>query len=132
VDARTLRTYATVAAVPAAAVIVGHLAWEWHAHPASADRQASAFDHGLALAVVLAAALSAGRIALWLEGRTRHVWADTVAVAGAVAVLAHLAIGWRDEGVTDVGVAAVHAFALGAVAVVANLVRALEDRRRPA
>ena len=126
VDARSLRTYAA-----AALVIVGHLAWAWHAHPASADRQSAAFDHGLALAVILAATLSAGRVALWLEGRARHVWADTVAVVGAIAVLAHLATAWRDEGVGDLGVLAVHAFALGAVAVAANLVRAFENRRTP-
>jgi len=131
VDARSLRTYATAAALPAALVVVGHLAWAWHAHPASADRQSAAFDHGLALAVILAATLSAGRVALWLEGRARHVWADTVAVVGAIAVLAHLATAWRDEGVGDLGVLAVHAFALGAVAVAANLVRAFEDRRAP-
>lgn len=128
-DARSLRTYATAAAVPAALVILGHLAWVWHAHAASADRQAEAFDHGVALALILAAVLSAGRIALWLEGRSRHVWADTAAVVGAVAILAHLAAAWRDEGVGDLGVAFVHAVALGALAVTVNLVRAFEDRR---
>jgi hypothetical protein len=129
VDARSLRTYATAAAVPAALVIVGHLGWAWEAHPASADRRAAAFDHGIALAAILAVTLSAGRISLWLEGRAQHVWADTVAVFGTIAVLAHLATAWRDHGVGDVGVFAVHAFALGAVAVLANVVRALEDRR---
>jgi hypothetical protein len=129
VDARSLRTHATAAAVPAALVILGHLAWVWHAHPASADRQAEAFDHGVALALILAAVLSAGRIALWLEGRARHVWADTAAVVGAIAILAHLAAAWRDEGVGDLGVAFVHAAALGALTVTVNLVRAFEDRR---
>lgn len=128
-DARSLRTFATAAAVPAALVILGHLAWVWHAHPASADRQAKAFDHGVALALVLAATLSAGRIALWKEGRARHVWADTAAVVGAIAILAHLASAWRDEGVGDLGVAFVHAAALGALAVTVNVVRAFEDRR---
>lgn len=128
-DARSLRTFATAAAVPAALVILGHLAWVWHAHPASADRQAKAFDHGAALALVLAATLSAGRIALWKEGRARHVWADTAAVVGAIAILAHLASAWRDEGVGDLGVAFVHAAALGALAVTVNVVRAFEDRR---
>ena len=56
---------------------------------------------------------------------------DSGAVVGAIAVLAHLATAWRDEGVGDLGVLAVHAFALGAVAVAANLVRAFEDRRTP-
>lgn len=130
-DARSLRTYATAAAVPAALVVVGHLAWAWYAHPASADRQGAAFDHGIALAAVLAATLSAGRVALWIEGRTRHVWADAFAVVAAIAVLAHLAKAWRDDGVGDLGVLAAHLFALGAVAVAANLVRAVEDRRRP-
>lgn len=128
-DARSLRTFATAAAVPAALVILGHLAWVWHAHPASADRQAKAFDHGVALALILAATLSAGRIALWKEGRARHVWADTAAVVGAIAILAHLASAWRDEGVGDLGVAFVHAAALGALAVTVNVVRAFEDRR---
>jgi len=131
VDARSLRTYATAAAVPAALVILIHLAWAWHAHPASADRRAAAFDHGLAIAAILAATLAASRVALWLEGRTRHVWADVVGVVGAIAVLAHLAMAWRDEGVGDVSVAVVHAVALGALAVGVNLVRAFEEPRAP-
>lgn len=128
-DARSLRTYATAAAVPAAVVILSHLAWAWYAHPASADRRAAAFDHGLAVAAILAATLVAGRIALWMEGRTRYVWADAVAVLGAIAVVAHLAVAWRDEGVGDVGVAVVHAVALGALAVGVNLIRAFEEPR---
>jgi len=127
VDARSLRTYATAAAVPAALVILGDLAWAWHAHPASADRQSAAFDHGLAVAAILAGTLAAGRVALWMEGRTRHVWADTFAVIGAIAILGHLAVAWRDDGVGDVRVAVVHAAALGALAVVANIVRAFEE-----
>jgi len=129
VDARSLRTYATAAALPAAAVILGHLAWAWHAHPASADRRSAAFDHGLAVAAILAATLVAGRIALWMERRARYVWADAVGVLGAIAILAHLAVGWRDEGVGDVGVAVIHAAALGALAVAVNLIRAFEEPR---
>jgi hypothetical protein len=132
VDARSLRTYAIAAAVPAAVVIVGHLAWAWHAHPASADRRATAFDHGLALAAILAGALIAGRAALWLEGRASYVWSDAAAVIGAMAVLAHLAAAWRDEGVGDGSVAVVHAVALGGVAVTVNVIRAFEERRRRA
>lgn len=128
-DARSLRTYATAAAVPAAVVILGHLAWAWHAHPTSADRRAAAFDHGLAIAAILAATLAAGRVALWMEGRARYPWADGLAVIGAIAVLAHLAMAWRDEGVGDVSVAVVHAIALGALAVLTNLVRAFEEPR---
>jgi hypothetical protein len=130
VDARSLRTYAIAAAVPAALVIVGHLAWAWHAHPSSADRRAAAFDHGLALAAILAATLVAGRAALWLEGRVWHVWSDGVAVVGAMAILAHLAASWRDDGVGDVGVAFVHAAALGGLAVTVNVIRAFEAERR--
>ena len=129
-DARSLRTYTVAGAVPAAVVILGHLAWAWHAHPSSADRQATAFNHGLALAAILAAALVAGRTALWLEGRTWHVWSDAVAVIGAVAILAHLAEAWRDQGVGDTGVAVVHAVMLGALAVSVNVIRAFEERRR--
>ena len=115
--------------MPAAVVILGHLAWVWYAHPASADRRAAAFDHGLAVAAILAATLVAGRIALWMEGRARYLWADAVGVVGAIAIVAHLAAAWRDEGVGDVGVAVVHAVALGALAVGVNLVRAFEQRR---
>lgn len=131
-DARSLRTYAIAAAVPAAAVIVGHLAWAWHAHPSSADRQAAAFDHGLALAAILAGTLVAGRAALWLEGRAWCVWSDAVAVVGAMAILGHLAAAWRDEDVSDIGVAVVHAAALGGLAVTVNVIRAVEERRRRA
>jgi len=129
VDARSLRTYATAAALPAAAVILAHLAWAWYAHPASADRRSTAFDHGLAVAAILAATLVASRIALWMEGRARYLWADAVGVLGAIAVVAHLAVAWRDEGVGDVGVAVVHAVALGALAVGVNLIRAFEQPR---
>jgi len=129
VDARSLRTYATAAALPAAAVILAHLAWAWYAHPASADRRSTAFDHGLAVAAILAATLVASRIALWMEGRARYLWADAVGVLGAIAVVAHLAVAWRDEGVGDVGVAVVHAVALGALAVGVNLIRAFEPPR---
>jgi hypothetical protein len=129
VDARSLRTYATAAAVPAALVILIHLAWAWHAHPASADRRSAAFDHGLAVAAILAATLAASRVALWLEGRTRHMWADVVGVLGAIAILGHLAVAWRDEGVGDLSVAVVHAIALGTLAVGVNLVRAFEEPR---
>ena len=128
-DARSLRTYATAAALPAAAVILAHLAWAWYAHPASADRRSTAFDHGLAVAAILAATLVASRIALWMEGRARNLWADAVGVLGAIAVVAHLAVAWRDEGVGDVGVAVVHAVALGALAVGVNLIRAFEQPR---
>ena len=132
VDARSLRTYAIAAAVPAATVIIGHLAWAWHAHPSSADRRSAAFDHGLGLAAILAGTLVAGRAALWLEGRIWHPWADAAAVVGAVAILAHLAAAWRDQGVGDVAVAVVHAVALGALAVTVNVIRAFEERRRSA
>jgi hypothetical protein len=132
VDARSLRTYAIAAAVPAAVVVIGHLAWAWHAHPSSVDRRAAAFDHGLALAAILAGTLVAGRAALWLEGRTWHVFSDTTAVVAAVAILAHLAADWRDQGVEDGSVAVVHAAALGALAVTVNVIRAVEERRRRA
>jgi hypothetical protein len=129
VDARSLRTYTTAAALPAAVVILGHLAWAWYAHPASVDRRSAAFDHGLAIAAILAATLAAARIALWMEGRARYLWADAVGVVGTIAILAHLAVAWRDDGVGDVGVAVAHAVALGALAVGVNLIRAFEHPR---
>src|SRR5437763_5413590 len=79
-QASTVRTCAAAAAVPATLVVVGHLAYLWQLHPASADRQTAAFDHGLALAAILAAVLAAGRVAQWLEGRSGYVWGEVIGV----------------------------------------------------
>jgi hypothetical protein len=130
-DARSLRRYTVAATVPAVLVIVAHLAYEWHAHPAAADRRAEAFHHGIALAVVLAAVLAAARAALMLEGRARHAWADALGAAAVIAVLAHLASAWRDDGIGDTRVTLVHTAALAAVAAGVALIRLVEGRQGP-
>ena len=128
-DARPIRTYTVAAAVPAAIVIVAHLAYAWHGHPASADRRAEAFHHGIALAVILAAVLASGRAALKLEGWAQHVWADAIGAAATIAVLAHLADAWRDDGIDDTRVLVVHAGALAAIAAGVTLIRVVERRQ---
>jgi predicted membrane protein len=85
-QASTVRTYAAAAAVPAALVVIVHLAYVWHNHPASAYRQSSAFTHGIAMAAILAAVLVAGRVALWLDRETRHVWAGVVGIVHTLVV----------------------------------------------
>ncbi len=125
-----MRLVAATAAVPAAGVVIGHLAWAWHQNGDVAQRQSLAFDHGVALAVILALVLAAGRIAAALE-RGGHPVADCLAVAGVIAVLAHLAATWRDEGmdVTSVRVVLEHLAALALVALATVLVRRLERAR---
>jgi hypothetical protein len=129
--ATTLRSATAAAAVPAALVVVLHLAWSWHEHTSSAERQSIAFSHGVALAAILGLALIAARVALALERRSDHPLADALAVAGAIAVLSHLAAVWKDEGGIDSRSAALeHVAALAVVALATTLVRRLERARR--
>ena len=116
-QASTIRTYAAAAAVPAAVVVVAHLAYVWNAHPASADRQSAAFAHGIGLAAILAAVLAAARFAQRAEGRSTHVWAEVIGVVATIAVLAHLADDWRagSEAIASFHVLSLH-LALLAVA----------------
>ena len=90
----TVRTCAAAAAVPAALVVIAHLAYVWQLHPASADRQSAAFAHGVGLAAILAAVLAAGRVAQWLDGESAHVWPGVIGIVATIAVLAHLADDW--------------------------------------
>jgi len=92
--ASTVRTYAATAAVPAMIVVLAHLAYVWQQHPSSADRQTSAFGHGIGLAVILAAVLAAGRVAQYLEVGCARLWPGVIGVVGSIAVLAHLADDW--------------------------------------
>jgi hypothetical protein len=92
--ASTVRTYAAASAVPAMIVVIAHLAYVWQQHPSSADRQTSAFGHGIALAAILAAVLAAGRVAQWLEGASARVLPGVIGVVGTIAVFAHLADDW--------------------------------------
>ncbi|MDX6594430.1 MAG: hypothetical protein QOJ13_3626 [Gaiellales bacterium] len=96
------------------------------------ERQDVAFSHGIALAVVLAAALICGRIALHLENGGGAPLGDTAAIIGSVAVLADLARVWRDgsDPLRRFSVTLTHALALAAVAGVAMLIARYEQRRR--
>ena len=129
--ASTVRTCAAAAAVPAVLVVVAHLAYVWHQHPSSADRQASAFTHGIGVAAILAAVLAAGWIAQWLDGDTPHVWAGIVAGAGTIAVLAHLADDWRagSDAIRSVHILLVHFALLALIAVAYQVIRRFEDGR---
>jgi hypothetical protein len=129
--ASTIRTYAAVAAVPAAAVVIVHLAYVWNTHPSSADRQSAAFAHGIGLAAILAAVLAAARVAQRLEGRSTHVWAEVVAVLATIAVLAHLADDWRagSTAISSVHVLTLHLGLLAATAAGAFAVARVESAR---
>lgn len=114
--AASVRTYAAAAGLPAALVVLAHLAAEWNGADGFAARRTLAFDHGVALAVVLAAVLAAARLAQHLETGAGAPLADTVGIAGTVAVLAHLASVWRD------GSNPLHGFQVTAAHVAALLV----------
>lgn len=114
------------------AVVIAHLAYEWQQHPAAADRQSTAFSHGVGLAAILAAALAAGRLAQWLEGGSERLWPGVVGILGTVAVLAHLASDWRPgaEAVRSVHILLVHLGLLIAVALGAFVAGRLEAAAR--
>src|SRR6266702_2375673 len=117
--ASTVRTCTAAAAVPAVLVVIAHLAYVWQLHPASGDRQTAAFSHGVGLAVIRAAVLVAGRVAMWLDGEATHVWAGVVGAFATIAVLAHLADDWRagSAAVRSVHILLVHLAALVVIAV---------------
>jgi hypothetical protein len=127
----TVRTYAAAAAVPAVLVVIAHLAYVWQAHPASADRQSSAFAHGVGLAAILAAVLAAGRVAQWLEGDSARVWPGVIGIVASIAVLVHLADDWSagSAAVSNVGTLVVHAALLAAIAAAAWIAGRLEGAR---
>jgi hypothetical protein len=133
-QAERVRTYAAAAAVPALIVILAHLAYAWEQHPSSADRQTTAFGHGIGLAVVLAAVLAAGRVAQWLEGASARLWPGVVGVVGTIAVLAHLADDWSagSAAVRSVRILLEHLAAFALVALAAWAAgRAAARGRRP-
>jgi hypothetical protein len=127
----TVRTCAAAAAVPAALVVIAHLAYVWRLHPASADRQSAAFAHGVGLAAILAAVLVAGRVAQWLDGESARVWPGVIGIVATVAVLVHLADDWRagSEAVRNGSILLAHAALLAAIAVVAFVAGRLEPPR---
>lgn len=116
------------AAVPASLVVLAHLAVEWNGADGYEGRRQLAFQHGIALAIILAAVLVAGRVALAIERGRGHPAADAVAIVGVVGVLAHLAWVWRDDSdlLRRVDVTASHLAALLAVAAATALARWVE------
>jgi hypothetical protein len=132
VTAATLRTYSATACVPAALVVLGHLALRWNSADGFAGRRDLAFSHGVALAVVLAAVLIASRFALYLENGTAAPFADSLAVVGTVAVLADLARVWRDgsDPLHSIGITASHLAALLVVALSTIAAGRIETARR--
>jgi hypothetical protein len=96
VTATSVRTYTVAAGLPAALVITAHLVLEWNGTHGFAARRTLAFHHGVALVVLLAAVLAASRFAEHMETGEGAPLADTIGIAGTVAVLAHLADVWRD------------------------------------
>jgi hypothetical protein len=130
VDASALRTYAVAAGIPATLVVLAHLALEWNGAGGYEARRTLAFQHGIALAAILALLLAAGRLALYLEGRARWPISDAIAISGTVTVLAHLAWVWRDSSdpMRQFGVTAAHVLALGAVWGATMLARRIEGR----
>jgi hypothetical protein len=130
VRASSIRTYGAVATAAAALVVVAHLAYVWHGHADPEVRRSLAFAHGLALAAILGVALALGRLALRSDGEPVHPVSDVLAIAGVIAVLAHMAAVWRDDAdplhraaqVTD------HFAALVVVTAVVLLTRRLEAR----
>jgi hypothetical protein len=126
--ANSLRTLASVAAFCAAIVVLAHLAYAWGDASDFQERRRIAFDHGAALAIVLAAAVWAGRLATWLERGTGRPIGDAIAIAGSIAVLLHLAWVWRDGMSDALAVTAAHLLALGLVVCVSLLGGMLDAR----
>lgn len=127
----TVRMCAAAAAVPAVVVVIAHLAYVWHQHPASADRQSAAFAHGVGLAAILAAVLAAGRVAHWLDGESAHVWPGVIGITATIAVLAHLADDWSagSAAVSNVRILVEHAALLTTIAAAAWIAGRLEGTR---
>jgi hypothetical protein len=119
------------AAVPAALVVLAHLAYEWNGAAGFTARRDLAFSHGVALALVLAAALIAARYAQHLETGAGAPLADAVAIVGSVAVLAHLARVWRDSSdpLHRFGITVEHIVALALVALASLLIARRETAR---
>ena len=132
--ASSVRTYSAIAGIPATLVVLAHLGLVWgDSHGIDAHRRL-AFDHGIALAAVLAALLISSRVALHLETGRGAPIADAVAVIGAVAVLAHLAWVWRDGSnpLHRFGLTAEHIGALLAVALATLAIARSESGLRAA
>ena len=124
--------YSAVAGIPAALVVLAHLALVWGDASGIDAHRHLAFNHGIALAVVLAALLICSRVALHLESGSGAPVADSVAIVGSVIVLAHLARVWRDGSnpLHRFGLTFEHIAALAAVALVTLAIAHHETSRR--
>jgi phosphate/sulfate permease len=134
VSPSTVRTYSAVAGIPAALVVVAHLALVWGDSSGIEAHRRLAFNHGIALAAVLAALLICSRVALHLETQSGAPIADSVAIVASVIVLAHLARVWRDGSnpLHRFGLTLEHIAALAAVAFVTLAIAHYETVRRNA
>ena len=98
-------------------------------------KRSLAFDHGIALAIVLGLVLIGSRIALYREPSPQNTpFADAVAIILTIAVLANLARVWRDNSTNlrDFYITAGHIAAFLAVWGITVLARRIERRyRRP-
>jgi hypothetical protein len=131
VNARAVRSFAAVAVLVAALVVIGHLVVAWNGEPDPLERREIAFWHGAGLAALLVAALVAGRLALWLEGRTTSAVADAIGVAGTIAVLGHMARVWVDAGLLDtLPTVAAHLAALAGILALSLAVRGKDPGAR--
>jgi uncharacterized membrane protein YeaQ/YmgE (transglycosylase-associated protein family) len=132
VTAATLRTCSAAAGVPAALVVLGDLALRWDSADGQQGRRDLAFSHGVALAVVLATVLIAGRVAMRLESGAGAPVADAIGLIGSVALMAHLARVWRDGSnpLQRFSVTASHVGALLLVALVTLGAARIETGRR--
>ena len=130
--ASSVRSLSAIAGVAAALVVLAHLALVWGDSSGIEAQRRLAFNHGIALAIVLAALLICSRVALHLETGTGAPIADAVGVVGSVAVLAHLARVWRDgsDPLHSFGLTAEHVGALIAVALVTLAIAHRETARR--
>ncbi len=130
-SAGTVRTSTAAAAVPAALVVLLHLALRWNGAADFEARRTLAFQHGIAMAVILAAVLAASRYALALQRGEGWPIADAVAIAGTIGVLGHLAAVWRDGSnpMRRLDVTVTHAVAVVVVAGLTMLIRHLEETR---
>lgn len=117
----SLRTMSAVGAACAGLVVLGHLASVWNGADGFEERRRIAFDHGIALAVILAVTLWLGRVARWMEHAGGSPIGDAVAISGSIAVLLDLAWVWRDGMSDALQVTVEHVAALMVVAVLSVL-----------
>ena len=96
----SLRTMTATGAACAGLVVLAPPGLVWNGADGFEERRRIAFDHGIALAVILAVTLWLGRVARWLEDGSCSPIGDAIAISGSIAVLLDLAWVWRD-GMSD-------------------------------